>query len=253
MMTATQISSPGVARHGPLSLWLLGAFRLTTTAGEVALGDCGARLLALLALRERRVTRCGVAGTLWPETSDDHAQCNLRSALCRLPGAARRAVDVKAHDLSLAAHVDVDFRQSRELALRLLDPGAPSPAADLSSAAMRALSNDLLPDCYDDWVVHEADAWLQLRVHALEALAAQLVGVRRFGEAAAAATLAVCAQPLRETARCALIQVHLAEGNQSNALEEFQRYRALIRAELDLEPTARLHELVRDLQPAPLL
>jgi DNA-binding SARP family transcriptional activator len=252
-MTATQISPAGVARHERLSLWLLGAFRLTTATGEVALGDCGTRLLALLALRERPVTRCSVAGTLWPETSDDHAQCNLRSALCRLPAAARRALDVKAHDVSLAADVDVDLREGRELALRLLDPGAPARDADLSSATMRALSNDLLPDWYDDWVVHEADAWLQLRVHALEALAAQLVGVRRYGEAAAAATCAVCAEPLRETARCALIRVHLAEGNQSDALDEFHRYRALIRAELDLEPTARLHALVRDLRPAPVL
>jgi DNA-binding SARP family transcriptional activator len=251
-MTGTQNSPASVARHGRLDLWLLGAFRLTTAAGEVALGDCGARLLTLLALRERRVTRCAVAGTLWPETSDEHAQSNLRSALCRLPGAARRAVDVCAHDLSLAAHVDVDLRESRELALRLLDPGSPSSAADLSSAAMRALSNDLLPDCYDDWIAHEADAWLQLRLHALEALAAQLVVVDRFGEAAAAATLAVRAEPLRETARSALIGVHLAEGNQSDALDEFHRYRALIRAELDLEPTARLHDLVRDLQPAPV-
>jgi len=252
-MTGMQTSPAGVAHHGGMRLALLGAFRLTSAAGEVALGDCGARLLVLLALRERRVTRCGVAGTLWPETSDDHAQSNLRSALCRLPGAARRALDVKAHDLSLAAHVDVDLRESRDLALRLLDPGAASAPADLGSHAMRALSNDLLPDYYDDWIVHESDAWLQLRVHALEALAAQLLSARRFGEAAAAATLAVRAEPLRETARCALIRVHLAEGNQSDALDEFQRYRALIRAELDLEPTARLHALVRDLQPAPLL
>jgi DNA-binding SARP family transcriptional activator len=251
-MTGTQIHTAGVARHGVLHLWLLGAFRLTTPAGEVALGDCAARLLALLALRERRVTRCGVAGTLWPETSDDHAQSNLRSALCRLPGAARRAMDVNARDLSLAAHVGVDFRESRELALRLLDPGSPSRTADLTSDAMRTLSDDLLPDCYDDWVLLEAGVWLQLRVHALEALAGRLVVVRRFGEAAAAATVAVRAEPLRETARGALIRVHLAEGNQADALDEFHRYRALIRAQLDLEPTQRLHDLVRDLEPAAL-
>ena len=83
----------GVARHGRLRLWLVGHFRLTTPKAEVAVGDCGARLLALLALREGRITRSGTAGTLWPETSDDHAQGSLRSALRRLPGLARRAVD----------------------------------------------------------------------------------------------------------------------------------------------------------------
>ena len=63
---------------------------------------------------------------------------------------------------------------------------------------------------------------------------------RRFGEAATAATVAVRADPLRESARAALIRVHLAEGNQSDALDEFHRYRTLIRAELDLEPTPLL-------------
>jgi DNA-binding SARP family transcriptional activator len=35
------------------------------------------------------------------------------------------------------------------------------------------------------------------------------------------------ADPLRESAHGALIAVHLAEGNQSDALREFERYRAL--------------------------
>jgi DNA-binding SARP family transcriptional activator len=157
-------------------------------------------------------------------------------------------VQVSPHDLSLAPHVEVDLRDSRSLAFRLLDPASSSRTADLTGDAMRALSIDLLPDWYDDWIRPDADAWWQLRVHALEALAGRLVGARRFGEAATAATVAVRAEPLRETARAALIRVHLAEGNQSDALEEFQRYRALMRDELDLEPTPRLHDLVRALE-----
>ena len=214
------------------------------------MGDRGARLLALLALRDGRITRCGTAGTLWPETSDDHAQGSLRSALRRLPRAARRAVEVTGHDLSLAPGVEVDLHERRSLAFRLLDPASATRAVDLSGEAMRQLSSDLLPDWYDDWVRPEADAWRQLRVHALEALAARLARARRFGEAATAATVAARADPLRESARAALVRVHLAEGNQSAALDEFHRYRSLIRSELDLEPTPLLSDLVRDLGPA---
>jgi SARP family transcriptional regulator, regulator of embCAB operon len=245
-----QSSRAGVARQGRLRLWLVGHFRLTTPGAEVAVGDCGARLLALLALREGRITRCGTAGTLWPETSDDHAQSSLRSALRRLPGPARRAVDVTGHDLSLAPEVEVDLHERRSLAFRLLDPACATRGADLSGEAMRQLSTDLLPDWYDDWIRPEAAAWWQLRVHALEALAGRLVQVRRFGEAAAAATVAVRVCPLRESARATLVRVHLAEGNQSDALAEFHRYRRLIRAELNLEPTPLLGDLVRDLGPA---
>jgi DNA-binding SARP family transcriptional activator len=224
---------------------------LTTHGAEVVLGDCGARLLALLALRERRIPRCGVAGTLWPEASDDHAQGSLRSALRRLPNPARRAVDIGPHDLALAPGVEVDLSDSRAMAYRLLDPAAQPRTADLTSDAMRVLSADLLPDWYDDWVRPEADAWWQLRIHALEALAGRLLRARRYGEASIAATIVVRAQPLRESARAALIRVHLAEGNQCDALAEFQSYRALIRGELDLEPTPLLHDLVRDLESAP--
>ena len=249
-MARKQSSRVGMARQGRLRLWLVGHFRLTTPGAEVAVGDCGARLLALLALRDSRITRCGTPGTLWPETSDDHAQGSLRSTLRRLPGPARRAVDVTGHDLSLASDVEVDLHERRSLAFRLLDPACATRAVDLSGEAMRQLSADLLPDWYDDWIRPEAAAWWQLRVHALEALAGRLVTARRFGEAAAAATVAVRAAPLRESARATLVRVHLAEGNQSDALEEFHRYRRLIRAELNLEPTPLLGDLVRDLRPA---
>jgi SARP family transcriptional regulator, regulator of embCAB operon len=245
-----QSSHTGVARQGRLRLWLIGHFRLTTPRAEVAVGDCGARVLALLALRDGRITRCGTAGTLWPETSDDHAQGSLRSALRRMPGAARRAVQITGHDLTLAPDVEVDLHERRSLAFRLLDPACATRALDLNGEAMRELSSDLLPGWYDDWVRPEADAWWQLRVHALEALAGRLAQARRFGEAAAAATVAVRAAPLRESARATLVRVHLAEGNQSDALEEFHRYRRLIRAELGLEPTPLLRDLVRDLGPA---
>jgi DNA-binding SARP family transcriptional activator len=58
----------------------------------------------------------------------------------------------------------------------------------------------------------------------------------------------VRAEPLRESGRAALIQVHLAEGNQSEAVREFTRYQALLRAELGLEPTRRLRQLIQGLQ-----
>jgi SARP family transcriptional regulator, regulator of embCAB operon len=45
----------------------------------------------------------------------------------------------------------------------------------------------------------------------------------------------------------ALIQAHLAEGNQSEAVREFTRYRTLLDAELGLAPTHRLHELLQSL------
>jgi DNA-binding SARP family transcriptional activator len=137
---------------------------------------------------------------------------------------------------------------AQALARRLLDPALPLDRSELGMAAVPTLSADLLPDWYDDWVLIEAEDWRQLRLHALEALAGRLIALGRWGEAAGAAWAAVRAEPLRESSRAALIQVHLAEGNQSEAMREFMRYRALLDAELGLAPTARLHELVRNLR-----
>jgi DNA-binding SARP family transcriptional activator len=194
------------------------------------------------------VTRNLVAGTLWPESSDDQAGASLRSTLSRLHEAARHAVTVTAHDLSLAEGVAVDVHHSQALARRLINRDAQPVEDDIGALAVAALSDDLLPGWYDDWAVIAAEDWHQLRLHALEAVAARLTSVGRLGEAAAAALAAVRAEPLRETARAALIRVHLAEGNQSGAVREFERYRVLLRAELGVEPTSRLAELLSGLE-----
>jgi SARP family transcriptional regulator, regulator of embCAB operon len=97
-------------------------------------------------------------------------------------------------------------------------------------------------------VLVEAEDWRQLRLHALDTLAGQLTDVGCWGLAADAARAAVRAEPLRESAHAALIRVHLAEGNQSEAVRQFTRYRALLHAELGLEPTLRLRRLIQGLQ-----
>ncbi len=249
-MNAVRAIQADEADQADLEVRVLGTFRFWAggNALPAVLGG-SQRLLALLGLRDRALMRASVAGTLWPESTEDHAYSSLRSALGRLTHIARDAVVITPLDLCLADDVTVDIRSSRELAHRLLDPGHTLCEADLSADAVCALSVDVLPDWYDDWVLVEAEEWRQLRLHALEALADRLLTNGRFGEATGAALAAVRAEPLRESARAAVIRVHLAEGNQSEALNEFGRYRALLQTELGLEPTARLHELIAGLRP----
>lgn len=227
---------------------LLGGF-VFAVGGEALLGiSAGSkRLLAFLALRDRQVTRGHVAGTLWPDSTDERAGASLRSVVSRLEPPARHALKVTAADLSLAQDVEVDVHYSRSLAHRLIDQGATSPDEDIGGPAVAALSDDLLPGWYDDWAVIEAEEWHLLRMHALEAVAARLTEADRLAEAVGAALAAIRAEPLRESARAALIRVHLAEGNQSDAIGEFERYRVLLRTELGIEPTPRLRQLLEDL------
>jgi DNA-binding SARP family transcriptional activator len=224
---------------------LIGRFELADPLGTPVPVAAGTqRLLALLALRGRVVHRAAIAGALWPDVSDRHALASLRSTLLRIPSAARPAVAVTDVDLALADDVTVDLRDAQALAHRLLDGSSNGREPDLSTEAISTLAFDLLPGWTDEWVAHEAESWRQLRLHALEALTNQLVARGRFADATASAMAAIRAEPLRESAHAALIRVHLAESNQSEARRQFDRYQNLLQSELGIEPTPRLRELV---------
>ncbi len=201
-------------------------------------------MLAFLALRDRAVTRVVAAGTLWPDATQDHAYSSLRSALARLDEVTRDAVVTTSLDLSFADDVAIDFREAQGVADRLIDLDAVPDTFDLSADAVTALSTELLPDWYEDWVLVENEKWRQLRLHALEALAIRLTADGRLGEAVDAAAAAVKTEPLRESAQATLIRVHLAEHNQSEAIRVYDAYRDLLQNQLGIPPTADLQDLV---------
>jgi DNA-binding SARP family transcriptional activator len=235
--------------NADVDITLLGRFAIKIDGELVEPITGGAqRLLAYLALHEDAVTRHSMAGTMWPEVSDHSADGSLRSALARLDVPTRNAILMASGGLSLEDNVDVDFRSSQSLAHRLVEH-RPSPTEeDLNLSAVKALSVDLLPGWYDNWVVAEAEDWQILRRNALEVQADFLSADNRWGEAAGAARAAIRIDPLRESPQASLIRVHLARGNQSEALKVFGKYRNLLQAELGLEPTAHMGDLVADIQ-----
>ena len=54
-------------------------------------------------------------------------------------------------------------------------------------------------------------------------------------------------EPLRESGHRSVIRVHLAEGNQADALRQYHLFRNLLRQELRLEPSDQMHELMAEL------
>lgn len=225
-------------------LSLLGAFELTQGAVPIALPGSSKRLLAFLGVRDRTVTRSSVAGTLWPDSSDAHAQASLRTLLSRLDQATRDALRISVLDLSLAEGVEVDLRDSQALAHRLLIVDLDSPDTDLTRAAIEALSSDLLPEWYEDWTLLESARWHALRVRALEALAQKLSAAGRWGDAAEAAQHVIAAEPLRESAYAVMIRIQQAQGDPAGARVTFDLYRQLVRSELSIEPSPALEALI---------
>jgi DNA-binding SARP family transcriptional activator/DNA-binding HxlR family transcriptional regulator len=239
------VVATGAADRRLIEISLLGSFALRVDGTRVGALSVGSqRLLAFLALHDRSVARITMAGAMWPEVSDERAGISLRSALSRLDPATRDSILSASPGLSLAEAVVVDLRDGQAVARRLVRPGVEPGDSDISPASIALLSLELLPDWYDDWVLAEAEDWRQLRMNALEAAADRLSAAGRLAEAAGAARAAMKVEPLRESAHAALIRVHLAEGNQSEALRVFDRYRSLLTSVLDLEPTPLIASLV---------
>jgi DNA-binding SARP family transcriptional activator len=227
----------------PLRLTLLGGFTLVSESGEVALPVSAQRLIALLALRERPLSRAYLAGVLWPDCAAERSLADLRTALWRANHGSIRVVATAGVRLSLDAAIWVDVRALMAFGRSAGRLGGGAPG-QLDQMSWFDLSLDLLPDWYDDWLVDEREGVRQLRLHALEVLTEQLSINGRHVEAIQAALAAVRLEPLRETAHAALIRAHLAEGNRSEALRQFSRCRDALAAELAVEPSESLRKLV---------
>jgi DNA-binding SARP family transcriptional activator len=202
------------------------------------------RLVTFLALHNRLLPRGHVAGMLWPDVPADRANANLRASIWRMPSTCRPVIDLSARHIKLGQDVCVDLTAAVALAERLLDRSSSCDERDLSAASRAVLLNDLLPDCYDDWVLVESERFHQLRLHALEVLCERLAAAGRYGEAIDAGLAAVCGEPLRESAHRVLIRAHLAEGNYVEAERQYGFYRRIVRDELGIEPSAGLRKLM---------
>lgn len=230
-------SRPGV-RQGHWNLAVLGGWRLEHDGTVVRVPLTNQKLTAFLAL-DGPCSRRTVAATLWPDGPEDHANSSLRTALHRvrqrLPGLL--APDLDPVSLGPDVHVDI----------HALRPGAGSSEDVWQVAPGIPETADLLPTWYDDWVVVERERFRQLWLHAVEERAALLAERSDYRAALDAALTAVRAEPLRESAHRLVIRLHLAEGNPSEAMRAYERYREFLFDELQVAPSAQMGKLVADL------
>lgn len=235
---APEPARPEVA--APVSLALLGGFRLVDEGQPIRVPFAAQRLLAFLAVHPGPRHRVHVASTLWLDTSEKQALANLRSTVWRTQRCRHELVRSERSQLQLSPAVAVDVDRLVSLARRLPVDATPEPrlAVDLASAA------DLLPDWYDDWVILARERLRHLRLHVLEALCEKLTTAGQHAEAVEAGLAAVEAEPLRESAQRVLIAAHLSEGNVIEAVRQFETYEKLLFECLGLGPSGKLRALL---------
>jgi hypothetical protein len=210
---------------GPRRVTVLGSFTLTVDGTTVPLGVDSRRLIAYLAVHARPQERPALAADLWPGVPAPAAARLLADA------AAAVAVpelfdeeDDESAPMALAADVEVDLADAMGLVRALPDiPANHDPDVALISA-------DILPGWTAPWIAVERERFRQLRLHALEERSLRLASAGRYDEAVAMAQTAVQTAPSRESARRALIEAHLAEGDIAAAVAEYDDYQELLRS-----------------------
>jgi DNA-binding SARP family transcriptional activator len=234
---APHTDTPGLTSH---RVTVLGSFTLTSHGTAVPLGVDARRLVAYLAVHPRPQERSALAADLWPGTAADAAARLLSDAIAAVDVPGLLAED--GPTLSLAAEVQVDLADALGLVRGLPE----IPVDDTPDISL--LAADILPGWTASWIAVERERFRQLRLHAVEERSLRLSAAGLHDEAVALAESAVKAAPSRESARRALIEAHLAQGNIAAAVAQYDDYRELLRSSVGGPDPSGLDGL---LPPAP--
>lgn len=233
------MSQPSSVDHA-LRVSLLGRFEIFSDGHRVQLPTTSQRLVAFLALQGPAVGRRWLAGSLWPERTDERAAANLRSVLWRIRRIHSGLINSANDSVGLLSGIDIDVTQMIILAKSLISGNF----VDLERFQPSWFAADLLPNWYDDWVIMERERLSHLRLHALEQLARYHLEGGRLALSIDAALVAIAVDPLRESAQRCLIEALLAEGNKGEAIRQLRRFRREIVNAFGLEPSAELSNMV---------
>jgi len=241
-----------------LHIHLLGDFRLTCDDAPVS-NVSAPRLQSLLAYlvlhRDAPQPRQHLAFLLWPDTTEAQARTNLRQLLHALKQAlpeAEQFVHAAAQTLQWRSEapfrLDVaEFEQAltqADAAEQQRNPHALRVALEQASAVYHG---ELLPSCYDDWIVPERERLRQAFTGALERLMLLLESQGEPRVAIACAQRLVRHDPLREETYRALMRLYAACGDRAGALRVYQTCATVLERELAVEPSAATREAYEQL------
>jgi len=229
----------------PVTIRLLGQASLAVgghpakVLGSPRLQQLLARLTVDAAVAQ---SRSRLAFELWPDSTDAQARTNLRKVLHELrtvlPGADRLvAVDTRT----------VQWRSGTDASVDVIAFAEAMAAGDLLRA-VEAYGGDLLPGCYDDWVLAARD---RLRTSAVDALRRLATSALERGDDAAAlrhGRRAVELDPMDEAGYRLVMEAHVSRGERGEALRAYHRCVDVLIRELGVEPdgaTRALYEKVR--------
>lgn len=232
-----------------LQLHLLGRFRVERGEEVIRLPTRESRLLlAYLVLNPERHARERVAALVWPEVPDRSARASLRNALSTLRRKLGRQLlesDRETVRLNPVCPIRVDALEFREQATRFLD----APGTDPRAVELDRYAGDLLMDFYEDWISVEREALRSLYQKTLLEMTQRLRSRSEYQRAIELAERVLCSDRANERAHQHLMFCHVALGDRSAALRQYEACRSALEGELDVAPspaTKKLYDWVRE-------
>jgi predicted ATPase/DNA-binding SARP family transcriptional activator len=218
-------------------------------------------LLAYLLLhRGTPLSRQHVAFLFWPDSTDAQARTNLRKALHDLRRALPDAdafleadtqtirwIGDEGYVLDVAAFEAALAQAERGTELEGIAETGAGPVRLLGEAA-ELYAGDLLPSCYDEWIIPERQRLRARYLEGLERLAGLLEEAGDYGGAIEQTQRLLRDEPLHEPGHRRLMRLLAMSGQRSAALSQYQTCARLLDEELGVEPgqeTKQLYELIR--------
>jgi DNA-binding SARP family transcriptional activator len=208
-------------------------------------------LLAYLVLhRDAPQPRQRLAFLLWPDSSEDQAHTDLRSLIHRLRRALPNTDDfLRADRTTLAWRADApwtldvaDFERAVAEEDEAAGAGDNQAARAALEAALASYRGDLLPGCYDDWILPERERLRELFAAALERLTALLEQARGYPVAIDIAQRLLRHDPLREATYRTLMRLHTLNGDRAAALRAYHTCATTFERELGAMPGQATHD-----------
>ena len=241
-----------------LQIHLLGNFHLVYDSQPVS-GLDSPRLQSFLAYlilhAQAPLQRQHLAFTFWPDSSESQARTNTRNTLYKLREAfpaADRCLEIGSQTLWWQPEipVDLDLEIFNQAADRTDQTGSGKDQAAHIQAltkAVEAYPGDLLPSCYDDWILPERERLRQRYLLLLEELVETLEVVGEAEQALPYAQELIRQDPLLESSYQLLISIFINLGDKARAMRTYHQCVDTLEKELGLEPTQQTRELYQGL------
>src|SRR5574339_758116 len=232
-----------------LQIRLLGQFDVRLDGKRIVISSrAGQSLLAYLAMTAGTPHRREkLAGTLWPDSSEENARKNLRQELWRIRKAIPAQNLPEADAYLIADEYTLTFNRDADywLDVSLLENSDPDIQALTSSLSL--YQGELLPGFYDDWVVLERERLQTLFESKMEQLVEKLVESERWTAVQEQCERWLSLGFVSESAYRALMLAHNARGDMAKVSAIYQRCVEDLQDHFGVEPSAETHALFNGL------